>query len=140
MTESNNVYKAVWKNSIKSFLRNYLLRNYGRVLLLHTSVCFAISKLTLSFSYSFHVQLFINISCFLFFLIDRNWKQVLFIKWVIYFSLKFNHRSDKRTNCWNVQTAEKQNLCAWSNIIYIKFQSCSFSVSSLGGVPKVHTN
>ena len=126
------------------FTCTHLLRNHGRVLLLHTSVCFSIDKLTLSFSYSFHIlyscTFISNISCFPFLLIDRNRNQVLLIKWVIYFSQKFNHRSDKRTNCWNVRTAEKENLCALSSIIYIKFQSCSFSVSSLGGVPKMHTN
>ena len=54
--------------------------------------------------------------------------------------VKVQPSSDKRTKCWNVQTAEKANLCALINIIYIKFQSYCFSVSSLGGVPKVHAN
>ena len=64
----------------------------GRVVLFRTSVYFAISKLILLFSYSFHVPciilsnvyFYIVLSMFLFFLIDHNQKQVLLIKWVIF--------------------------------------------------------
>ena len=63
----------------------------GRVVLSRISVYFVISKLTVSFSYSFREPCTIlpNISSLSFFLIDHNRKQVLLIKWFIFICLKF---------------------------------------------------
>ena len=55
---------------------------HAPVVLSRTSVYFAISKLMLLFSYSFHVPCIILSNV----LIDHNRKQVLLIKWVIFFS------------------------------------------------------
>ena len=66
----------------------------GRVMLSRTSVYFAISKLTLLFSYSFYVPCIILSNVYFdivraifpfFILIDHNRKQVLLIKWLIFF-------------------------------------------------------
>ena len=68
MTRNNNVYKTIWKNRDKEYNEKYICCFFtiwnlksaitykcGRVVLLLTSVYFAISKLILLFSYSFHV-------------------------------------------------------------------------------------
>ena len=79
---------AIWN------LKSTIMYKYGRVVLFLTSIYFAISKLKLLFSYSFHVPciilsngyFFILCSvCFPFFLIDHNQKQMLLIKWTIFF-------------------------------------------------------
>ena len=96
-----------------------------------TSVCFAISKLMLSFSYFFHAPctILFNVyfytvrSIFPFLLINHNLKQVLLTKWVIFY---FRRRSI--IGQLNVQptTAKKDRNYKFSNGIYIKLQSCSF--------------
>ena len=68
MTRNNNVYKTIWKNKDKEYNEKYICCFFtiwnlktpitykcGRVVLFLTSVYFAISKLILLFSYSFHV-------------------------------------------------------------------------------------
>ena len=72
-------------------LKSAITYKCGRVVLSRTSVYFAISKLILLFSYSFHDHALyfltfiftLYVPCF--FLIDHNRKQVLLIKWVIFF-------------------------------------------------------
>ena len=76
MTGNNNVYKAIWENGNKEYNEIYICFFFtisnrkraitykcGQVVLSHTSVYFAISKLMLLFSYFFHVQciLFSNV-------------------------------------------------------------------------------
>ena len=113
MTEINNVYKTIWKNRIKEYnekcicyftiwhLKSAITYKCGRAVLSRTSVYFAISKLILVFLHSFHVRciilsnvyfyiylrlfLFLHVPSFPFFLIDRNPRQVLLIKLVIFF-------------------------------------------------------
>ena len=69
MTENSNVYKAKWKNANKKkntkkntyatfYSSTFFTQQRIIVLLSRTSVCLAISKLTLSLSNSFHVPLF----------------------------------------------------------------------------------
>ena len=68
MTGNNNVYKTIWKNEDKEYdekyiccfitiwtLKSAVTYKCARVVLFLTSVYFAISKLILLFSYSFHV-------------------------------------------------------------------------------------
>ena len=68
MTGNSNVYKTMWKNGNKEYNEKYICCFFtiwnlktpitykcGRVVLFLTSVYFAISKLILLFSYSFHV-------------------------------------------------------------------------------------
>ena len=68
MTGNNNVYKTIWKNGNKYYNEKYICSfftiwnptspityKWRRVVLLLTSVYFAISKLILLLSYSFHV-------------------------------------------------------------------------------------
>ena len=81
--EKTDIKKNIMKNRCAGFLRYENLKNTityecGRVVLSCKSVYFATSKLTLSFSYSFHVPCTItrNISCFPFFLIDQIGKQM----------------------------------------------------------------
>ena len=106
MTGNNNVYKAMSKNGNREYNEKYICCFFtiwnlksaitykcGRVVLSRTSVYFAISKLILLFSYSFHDHAIyfltfiftLYVPCFPFFLIDHNRKQVLLIKWVIFF-------------------------------------------------------
>ena len=101
MTWNNNVYKTIWKNGIKEYNKKYIccfftiwnLKNTitykcGRVVVSCTSAYFAISKLIVLFSHSFHVPCIILLTfistlyvpCFPFFLIDHNRNQVLLIK------------------------------------------------------------
>ena len=87
----------IMKNKYAVFLQYEILKpnniQFGRVVLPHTSVYFAISKLILYFHtvFMYHGLYFptfvftLYIPCFPFFLIDHNWKQVLLIKWVIFF-------------------------------------------------------
>ena len=69
MTGNNNIYKKIWKNGKKEYNEKYICCFFtiwnlktpitykcGRVVLFLTSVYFAISKLILLFSYSFHVK------------------------------------------------------------------------------------
>ena len=106
MRGNNNLYKIIWKNRNKECNEKYICCFFtiwnlisaitfkcGRVALFLASVYFAIRKLMLLFSYSFHVPglYFLTfiftfyVPCFPFFLIDHNQKQVLLIKWVILF-------------------------------------------------------
>ena len=68
MTGNNNVYKTIWKNGNKKYNEKYICCFFtiwnlasaitykcGRIVIFLTSVYFAISKLILLFSYSFHV-------------------------------------------------------------------------------------
>ena len=68
MTGNNKVYKTIWKNGNKEYnekyiccfltiwnLKSAITYKCRRVVLSHTSDYFAISKLILLFSYSFHV-------------------------------------------------------------------------------------
>ena len=101
MTGNNNVYKTIWKNGNKEYNDKYIccfftIRNLKKtivykckqVVLSCTSVYFDISRLLPLFSYSFHVPCIsfltfiftLYVPCFPFFLIDRNRKQVLLIK------------------------------------------------------------
>ena len=92
----------IMKSKYAVFLQYEILKpnnlQFGWVVLPHTSVYFAISKLILYFHtlFMYHALYFptfvftLYIPCFPFFLIDHNWKQVLLIKWVIFF-LKFKN-------------------------------------------------
>ena len=85
MTGNNIVYKTIWKNGNKKYNEKYICcfftiwnltsaitYKYGRIVIFLTSVCFAISKLILLFSYSFHVpciilcNVYFYIVCFMF--------------------------------------------------------------------------
>ena len=95
--------KNIMKNTYVAFftiwnLKRVITYKCGRVVVSHTSLYFAISKLILLFSYSFHVPCIIlsnifalYVPCFTFFLIDHNRQQVLLIKWVIFFFLKLKN-------------------------------------------------
>ena len=93
MTRNNNVYKTIWKNRDKEYNEKYICCFFtiwnlksaitykcGRVVLLLTSVYFAISKLILLFSYSFHV-LCVTLSNVYFYIVRSmfhflfNWSQ-----------------------------------------------------------------
>ena len=96
----------------------------GQVVLSRTSVNFATSKLTLSFSYSFHVPCIIlsNVYfyivrsiCFPFFLIDHNRKQVLLIN-VSHFC--FRRRSIIGQLSLQTATVEKE---IWLSVKYKGF-------------------
>ena len=64
-------------------LKSTITYKCGRVLLSHTSVYFAISKLL---SYSFHVPcIILSNVCFYIVRSDHSRKQVLLIKWIIFF-------------------------------------------------------
>ena len=73
-------------------LKSAITYKCGRVVLSGTSVYFANSKLTLSYSYNtLNLSTFIfafYVLWFLFFLLDHNLKQVLLIKWVTFFDKK----------------------------------------------------
>ena len=110
MKGNDNVYKIIWKNGNKEYnemyicclftiwnLKSAITCKCGRVVLSRASVYFAINKFILSFHILFrhHTLCFptfvftLYVPCFPFFLTDRNWKQVLLIKWLILF-LKLN--------------------------------------------------
>ena len=112
MTGNNNVYKTIWKNRNKGYnkkciccfftiwnLKSAIAYKCGQVVLFFTSVYFAISKLPYCYFhilFMYHALYFptfmftLYVPCFSFFLIDHNQKQVLLIKWVIFF-LKFKN-------------------------------------------------
>ena len=135
MTGSNNVYKAIWKNSNK---KEYNEKYISCFLLVHIyyrtmdEYCYSINQFALPSANShchFHILFIYHYFMYLYF---QHFTFPLLFNWsqskagVIYqmsnlFFVKFQPSSDKRTNCWNVQTTEKANLCALSNIIYIKF-------------------
>ena len=107
MRGNNNVYKTILKNRNKEYnekhtccfftiwdVKSAITSKSGRVMLFLTSVYFAIRKLILLYSHSFHVSciilfdvyFYIRLSCFPYFLIVHNQKEVLLIKWVSFFS------------------------------------------------------
>ena len=106
MTGNNSIYKTIWKNGNKEYNEKYICcfsaiwnlkraitYKCGRVVVFHTLVYFAISKLIPLISYSFHAPcttfptfiFTLYLPCFPFILTNHNRKQVLLIKWVIFF-------------------------------------------------------
>ena len=93
MEGNNNVYKTIWKNGNNEYnekyiccfftiwnLKSTLTYKCGRVVLFFTSVYFAISKLILSFSYSYHVPCIILSNVYFYILHSKfpflfNWAQ-----------------------------------------------------------------
>ena len=93
MEGNNNVYKTIWKNGNNEYnekyiccfftiwnLKSTLTYKCGRVVLFFTSVYFAISKLILSFSYSYHVPCIILSNVYFYIVHSKfpflfNWSQ-----------------------------------------------------------------
>ena len=109
MTGNNSVCKTIWKNGNKEYnekqtcyfftisnLKSAIMYKCRRVVLLRTSVYFAISKLILSFSYSFHVPCIIlpnifftlYVPCFPFSLINHNQSVVNQMSYLFFLKLK----------------------------------------------------
>ena len=125
MKGNNNVHKTIWKNGKKEYekyiccfftirnLKSAITYKCGRVVPFLISVYFAMSKPYCYFNILFmhHALYFptfiftLYVPCFSFFLIDRNQKQVLLIKWVICF-LKFKNIYLLFSNFWKLSYSQ----------------------------------
>ena len=100
MTGNNNIYKTIWINEKEEYDGRYIYCFFtaitykcGQVVLFCSSVYFVSANsycyFPILFMYNalyFATFIFIlHIPCFPFFLIDHNEKQVLLIKWVVFF-------------------------------------------------------